>query len=102
MVAVSEPLRDLLKGAAEYVRRQDIMLTDRNKDGNVWTYELIVGDYGVTIKVFRDGETGPYRKQFTCDCSHASLFGIDKNIPCKHIFAAILFLGMGEVYGQED
>jgi len=102
MMVVIEPLRNLFSDATEYIKKQDIVLTDRFLEGTTWWYYFIVGDHNVVIKVFREENKGPYRKEFSCDCTHNSLFGREDNIPCKHIIAVLLYLGMGELFNGEN
>lgn len=52
---------------------------------------FMVDDYDVTVTIEKVSSV-PYSKMFECTCAHASLFGTEHNIPCKHIFALISWL----------
>lgn len=92
-----EPLKELFKNSVKFIKENNIALTNKVRDGDTWTYYLDVGEHIVVIRVFNDGQQ-PYRKEFSCDCSHASLFGRDNNTPCKHIVAALVWFGLGELW----
>jgi len=98
-LSIHEPLRELFAGAVKYIRNQEVALTERVFEDGVWWYHIEVGDYTVVIKVFREN-IHPLRKEFSCTCRHGSLFA-KENIPCVHILASLLFLGLGELYSEE-
>ena len=70
---------------------KDVIFDCKSDRENKTTYYYKVGDNSVMIKIFLKG-VRIYRKEFECDCKHASLFGTVHNIPCKHIFKLIQYV----------
>ena len=84
-------MRDALKNLVKEVQKlekEKVVLEQRVQRENKTTYYFRVGKSSVIIKIFLEG-VRIYRKEFECDCTHASLFGTKHNIPCKHIFRVI-------------
>lgn len=109
------PLKRLIKKATEYAKNREIKEYQPyiEPDGVTITYKYEVANkYWVTLKlkkvvtnkdnINRIRDRVQYTKEFSCTCTHSSLFGHINNIPCSHIYAVIIHLGLKELIHSKE
>jgi len=111
---VRNPFKELIKKATMYARTQQVREESSfiSADGKTMSYEYTIGEkYNVTVtlkKIVTNEHNKDkikdrvqYTKEFRCTCKHNSLF-CDTNIPCAHIFAVIIYLGLKEITNSKE
>lgn len=109
-----DPFKELIKKATMYARTQQVREEPSfiSDDGKTMSYEYTIGEnYNVTVtlkKIVTNEHNKDkikdrvqYTKKFKCTCKHNSLFG-NTNIPCAHIFAVIIHLGLKEIVSHKE
>ena len=89
--------------ATWYVKRHKVKLESLIEEKEGLDYHFTVGEHKVKLLVKKEEgpKNRPYRKDWSCSCTHSSLIGQEKNIICSEILACIGFIFIKTLIGEK-